>query len=785
MSSDAGTNHIMKKCWGCSKPEEEDKPKFKSCAKCIELKIAPAVFCSRECLKRNWPRHKEFHKNYLKYEKIRPDDIKHDLGHFQRALEFFRQERKVERKIQNKSREIAMKGTIAGQSGDLEEAERKFLKALKLDPESIDGYIGLSKIYGRCHRMEDKLKYMKLGIQTCSYLILKANHKEEAQLTTGWCELVESFIDYTHVKLYNEGTRYMNGDLPILAQWIKYDVLFKTALKVHINFKDEHREYTVNEKTVYLRRSVLHKTLIIGGLVFCGTITSGNCDLMRLTELPSNRSVEDIEQAIIWFKRASRLDIGEEYEKTAILPQKLLIETISTLEKRARKMKTSPNKYPLKESKFHTGCWIIVRGLQSETGKEMNKKVGFVDGEEIKGRLPVRIDGIKDRKLLKHDNLRLLIMSDKEFALIGCLSDEKKWNYLRGKSQQQIFLLESFNTLLECNIGETDNILEKMNVEGQAALSRGDLIKAEKIFAYMLVLDIQTPEAVLGLSNMKFRSGNMEKALTWYLMAVSVYSTSLLTGKYGDTRRLSGSAEKAKVLQTWAELVSLSVDRDQKDFLHKKILKVSVDVLLNSLTRIDDRKLYKLLVVTAFSYCEALSNGKCDLHKIRMLDPEVTVEDVTESITLLHKASSLNENGFICDNLPERLDDIISMLQATLQTMKSQPSKYPQKEPKFYRGCWVIIQGLKGKSGKELNNTVGRIDGKEEALRLPVIVDFPEEKDGHIPVNINNENMWHQKLLKPENLCPICMDDREFAFVACVEEFTKWTYMRPKVEELI
>lgn len=116
------------------------------------------------------------------------ESSKSRLGHNQRVLEFFRQERKVERTIQNKSRKIAMKGTIAGQSGDLEEAEHQFLKALKLDPESIDSYIGLSKTYGRCHRMEDKFKYMKLGIQTCSYLILIANHKEEEQLTTKYTQ---------------------------------------------------------------------------------------------------------------------------------------------------------------------------------------------------------------------------------------------------------------------------------------------------------------------------------------------------------------------------------------------------------------------------------------------------------------------------------------------------------------------------------------------------------------------------------------------------------------------
>lgn len=48
-------------CWGCGKPEPADM-KFQTCARCREEGLTPSPFCSKECLKESWPRHKAWHK---------------------------------------------------------------------------------------------------------------------------------------------------------------------------------------------------------------------------------------------------------------------------------------------------------------------------------------------------------------------------------------------------------------------------------------------------------------------------------------------------------------------------------------------------------------------------------------------------------------------------------------------------------------------------------------------------------------------------------------------------
>lgn len=47
-------------CWGCGEKEPAGK-KFQTCARCREEGLAPSPFCSKECLKEHWPKHKAWH----------------------------------------------------------------------------------------------------------------------------------------------------------------------------------------------------------------------------------------------------------------------------------------------------------------------------------------------------------------------------------------------------------------------------------------------------------------------------------------------------------------------------------------------------------------------------------------------------------------------------------------------------------------------------------------------------------------------------------------------------
>jgi len=48
-------------CWGCGTPEPPGV-KFQTCARCREEGLTPSPFCSKECLKNSWPKHKAWHK---------------------------------------------------------------------------------------------------------------------------------------------------------------------------------------------------------------------------------------------------------------------------------------------------------------------------------------------------------------------------------------------------------------------------------------------------------------------------------------------------------------------------------------------------------------------------------------------------------------------------------------------------------------------------------------------------------------------------------------------------
>ena len=47
-------------CWGCGVCPDAGKS-FQFCSKCRDLKLAPSFFCGKDCLTKNWPRHKAWH----------------------------------------------------------------------------------------------------------------------------------------------------------------------------------------------------------------------------------------------------------------------------------------------------------------------------------------------------------------------------------------------------------------------------------------------------------------------------------------------------------------------------------------------------------------------------------------------------------------------------------------------------------------------------------------------------------------------------------------------------
>ena len=49
-------------CANCHRIPAAGEKAFSACTKCVEQKLKPALYCSRECQKENWPAHKKWHK---------------------------------------------------------------------------------------------------------------------------------------------------------------------------------------------------------------------------------------------------------------------------------------------------------------------------------------------------------------------------------------------------------------------------------------------------------------------------------------------------------------------------------------------------------------------------------------------------------------------------------------------------------------------------------------------------------------------------------------------------
>lgn len=397
-------------CWGCSKIEEKEE-EFKACSKCMENKWAPAHFCSRECLKQNWPRHKEFHETYdARYEEPK-------YGFLAKELKLPKEKKKDP--LEEHFRQVREAEIIMTQN-NMEKAERKFQKIIKTEPESPFAYLNLALLSMHMERAESECKlYLNLGLEKCGYALLhgyignmEMTEEQKSDMTYKYVgHLIASRLDENNVK-----AKFWEED-SLLKRVYRYAYKCYPTSNAFVEKRDkaifqENWDYLSD---IYIR--------ILAGLVDWGRV-----------DAPHAITTEsDIEEAI------AVANIAKEKNKDnpdKVSKYNMLIEVLMC-------QSTTEADFP-----FYNGCWVVIRDLKNEKCQHMNEKLGYVHKKHSKrDRYVVQIDGYGKACVNKY-NLYIIPLSVKEQGLIPLLADVEQWNYVRPKVDACNRILGNMSNLL-------------------------------------------------------------------------------------------------------------------------------------------------------------------------------------------------------------------------------------------------------------------------------------------------------------------------------------------------
>jgi len=135
-------------CWGCAKPECCDKP-FQTCARCREDGLTPpAPFCSKECLRESWPKHKAWHaarKNGGEVDKEKEAAAAKEKAAISTLKNVLKEQPASDAKsymaLLMEADEVKLKGAYS-------KAESLLTKAIDLNPQNPMAYAALGEIMG-------------------------------------------------------------------------------------------------------------------------------------------------------------------------------------------------------------------------------------------------------------------------------------------------------------------------------------------------------------------------------------------------------------------------------------------------------------------------------------------------------------------------------------------------------------------------------------------------------------------------------------------------------------
>jgi len=437
-------------CWGCKKEANEIGPNpviLRKCPTCVKLGLVACFFCSQTCFKEAWPRHKEYHK--------RSRDAKVAMEAVSATDEEVAKNKVTSKRLgqqlkESKSSAASSTGTPTRNSGNISlqykklnfdghsllmkleyaPANRKFRKALKLDPRLPDAYAGLACSSIGSFQTAEAMSYLEQAIDKFAYAALTGkNGDENVGCQWGlehWAENVFFLIE--QLSNYGGGTHQCNK-----TKWYGQDVLMKKISKVVLEIfqpqYDPNHNQGRRQDDLSGERYKLQKMVDMRANILCGMLQGGIYKVI-LTP-PLETPLEDFEEAIKLMRYAARIEPEESVIEACrknggagILEPAELHAMADQLESVQRQRHYFPT-----PSLFYIGCLIVVRGLQSVAGQALNQKVGVV--RILGDRLGVELEGVEGgTKSIKPQNLKIIPLDDKEIALMSCLSEEARWEIL-------------------------------------------------------------------------------------------------------------------------------------------------------------------------------------------------------------------------------------------------------------------------------------------------------------------------------------------------------------------
>ena len=439
----------LNKCWGCGKEEDkQNNVTLRTCSKCIQLKIVPLLFCSDECLNESWPRHKELHKT-----------VKQSRGGIS-ALQATEDEVK-EMKRCSKTRKKAEKSgspmpgfNYRGKNGDKYEkilyeaqskmmkmnfsgAKKKFLEAINLDVRLPEAYGGLGTSLMGSGQRKEAYSYIEQALERWAYVILTgklgdemiSKKRRDDWAFSHWALLIQCLLE--------DLMQPANTSFPINeSKFYCQDSIMKIVTKVLLQyFKGRTKSQNELDCEMYSLQLLTNFHAFALSRIFSAGRFNLDLDGTSMN-IPADTPLDDIEAASKLLREAAEIKI-ENFIPGRLLNQPEILRLIAdqlTENRAARVLHSRPTDPCNSPPSYYVGCWVIVHGLQSEAGQRLNRKLGMV--AKVRDRLAVQIGGIgEDPKSVRPQNCYIIPMADKEIALVACLSDSSKWDYLQPKVQ--------------------------------------------------------------------------------------------------------------------------------------------------------------------------------------------------------------------------------------------------------------------------------------------------------------------------------------------------------------